>query len=97
MIPVARLHAFSRAASGWDRFWYTVIWLLSSVQALIFTRCLRQPVWRSFDGSVVTPTTITNAHLRNLVHMLKREALDRDDYSLTELAFIEEAKRRGIR
>jgi hypothetical protein len=58
--------------SRWDRFWYTVVWGLGSLQQLVLRRCIRQHVWRSFDGVVNTPATMTDRHLVNTIRYCER-------------------------
>ena len=55
------------ATSSWDRFWYRFVWLLGSVQILVLRHCVREPVWRSHDGTVRVPRQMSDAHLENAI------------------------------
>ena len=55
------------ATSRWDRFWFSFIWLLGSVQILVLRHCIREPVWRSHDGTVRVPRQMTSEHLANAI------------------------------
>jgi hypothetical protein len=62
----------SGATSRWDRFWYVVAWLLGSLQSVILRRCVREPVWRSHDGTVRVPRQMTDEHLHNAIRYCER-------------------------
>lgn len=62
----------SHPASRIDAFWYWIIGKLGNFQAFIIEHWIKEPVWRSFDGRVNTPKTMTDRHLANTIDMINR-------------------------
>ncbi len=50
---------------------YMLVWLLGSLQSFILRFAIREPVWRSFDGTVHTVKTMSDSHLGNAIRMLE--------------------------
>lgn len=59
--------------SAKDAFAYWLIHKLGNVQAFLYEHVIEQPVWRSFDGSVHVPRSMTDRHLFNTVSLIERE------------------------
>lgn len=76
-----------------DAFWYRIVWLLGTLQGWVLDRCIKQPVWRSFDGTVHTPRSMTDGHLLNSIRFCER---NNEEVQPTYNALRAEAKRRNL-
>ena len=81
------------ATSRWDKFWYTIVWWLGSLQTLVLSYCIKQPVWRSMNGRVHTPATMSRSHLLNSIRYCERNGQFDESYA----AMLREADRRGLK
>lgn len=81
--------------SASDAFWYRVVWLLGALQAFVLRRCVKQHVWRSFDGQVNTPRSMTDRHLFNAIRYCERGGESSTPVYLAMCS--ERARRRGVR
>jgi hypothetical protein len=82
-------------ASPADRFWYQVVWRLGTLQEIIFRERIKEPVWRSYNGTVHTPRTMADGHLYNMVQLcLRRQADGKEPLPLEFPAFQAELQRR---
>ncbi len=75
------------AIPRWTRFWYRVSNYLGYLQQLIFLRVIKEPVWRSSDGTVKLISQLDNSHLINIERMLTRRnnSSEEGTYSLISL------------
>ena len=81
------------AATRWDAFWYSVVWWLGSLQALVLRHCVRQPLWRSSNGVVRTPQMMTSEHLANaILYCQRKDETGEPIYA----ALVAEAQRRHV-
>lgn len=55
-----------------DAFWYWLIGMLGKLQAFIIQYQIKEPIWRSFDGRVYVPRTMSDQHLGNTVALIER-------------------------
>lgn len=55
-----------------DSFWYWIVGKLGDLQDFIIRYKIKEPVWRSFDGRVHVPSTMSNSHLANTIRMIDR-------------------------
>ena len=69
----ATLEPEKHTTSPEDAFWYGIVKKLTDIQAFIMEHMIKEPVWRSFDGTVHVPRTMTDRHLYNTLMMLSRE------------------------
>ncbi len=76
----------------WTRFWYRVSNLLGYLQQWIFHRVIKEPVWRSSDGTVRLISQLDDDHLVNISRMLAR----RDGQPATKLLISIEISQRGL-
>lgn len=82
-------------ASPADRFWYQVVWRLGTLQEIIFRERIKEPVWRSYNGKVYSPKTMSDDHLHNMVQMcLRRHRYEREPLPVEFPAFQAELQRR---
>lgn len=72
MIENPTIHLGHDPATPKDAFWYWIVGALGAIQAFIIERLIKEPVWRSFDGRVNTPRTMSDRHLSNTIAMLDR-------------------------
>lgn len=60
------------SASAWDRFWFTVIHFMGTLQWFIIAYVVQEPCWRSQDGVVRQLRELGDRHLKNVEWMLYR-------------------------
>lgn len=77
-----------------DRVAYRTVHMLGAAQEFILTEFVREPCWRSQDGTVKLLRDLKSDHLLNIERMLQRT--DRSD-SLKYQQVVKELWRRGCR
>ncbi len=80
-----------------DAFWYKMLWRLGTLQELILKEKIKQPVWRSSNGTVNTPASMSDKHLYNMVQSCFRQHEEGEPLPLEFAAFQEELKKRNPR
>lgn len=60
-------------SSRWDRACYAVVRTLGLLQLCILRRLVREPCWKSADGTVRRMRDMRSGHIENCRRMLERE------------------------